>query len=75
MDGMADVVVVGAGISGAATACELALAGVSVTLVDRFSPAAMGCGWTLACVRQSGCFASERFAKQAAVMAPVALHG
>jgi len=35
----------------------------------------MGCGWTLACVRQSGCFASERFAKQAAVMAPVALHG
>ena len=50
----ADVVVVGAGISGAATAYYLARAGRSVVLVDRFGPAAMASGWTLAGVRQSG---------------------
>lgn len=51
---MTDVVIVGAGISGAAAAWELARAGVSVTLIDRFGPAAMGSGWSLAGVRQSG---------------------
>ena len=51
---MADVVVIGAGISGAAAAFELTAAGVSVVLVDRYAPAAMASGWTLAGVRQSG---------------------
>ena len=51
---MADVVVVGAGISGAASAYELATAGLDVVLIDRYGPAAMASGWTLAGVRQSG---------------------
>ena len=51
---MADVVIIGAGISGAATAYELATAGLDVVLVDRWGPAAMASGWTLAGVRQSG---------------------
>ncbi len=51
---MADVVVIGAGISGAATAYELATAGLDVVLLDRYAPAAMASGWTLAGVRQSG---------------------
>ncbi len=51
---MADAVVVGAGISGAATAYQLARDGLAVTLIDRFQPAAMASGWTLAGVRQSG---------------------
>lgn len=51
---MADVVIIGAGISGAATAYELATAGLSVVLLDRWGPAAMASGWTLAGVRQSG---------------------
>ena len=51
---MADVVVVGAGISGAASAYELATAGLRVVLIDRYGPAAMASGWTLAGVRQSG---------------------
>jgi sarcosine oxidase, subunit beta len=51
---MADVVIVGAGISGAAAAYELATAGLSVILIDRYGPAAMASGWTLAGVRQSG---------------------
>jgi sarcosine oxidase subunit beta len=49
-----DVVVIGAGISGAAAAWELARAGVKVTLIDRYGPAAMASGWSLAGVRQSG---------------------
>jgi sarcosine oxidase, subunit beta len=67
MRGMTDVVVVGAGISGAATAYELASAGVDVTLVDRFGPAAMASGWTLAGVRQSGRHPAELPLAQAAV--------
>ncbi|WP_323993184.1 FAD-binding oxidoreductase [Nguyenibacter sp. L1] len=51
---MSDVVVIGCGISGAATAYELAKAGRSVTIVERYHPAAMASGWTLAGVRQSG---------------------
>ncbi len=51
---MADVVVVGAGISGAASAYKLATAGLQVVLIDRYGPAAMASGWTLAGVRQSG---------------------
>jgi sarcosine oxidase subunit beta len=51
---MTDVVVIGAGISGAASAYELVRRGFRVTLLDRYSPAAMASGWTLAGVRQSG---------------------
>jgi sarcosine oxidase subunit beta len=51
---MPGVIVIGAGISGAATAYELATAGLSVVIVDRYGPVAMASGWTLAGVRQSG---------------------
>jgi sarcosine oxidase subunit beta len=51
---MFDVVVIGCGISGAATAYELARNGHKVALLDRYGPAAMASGWTLAGVRQSG---------------------
>ncbi len=64
---MTDVVVVGAGISGAAAAYELAAAGVGVTLIDRYGPAAMASGWTLAGVRQSGRHPAELPLAQAAV--------
>ena len=63
----ADVVVVGAGISGAAAAYYLAQAGQSVILVDRFGPAAMASGWTLAGVRQSGRHPAELPLARAAV--------
>ncbi|MCL6707868.1 FAD-binding oxidoreductase [Pseudomonas sp. R2.Fl] len=49
-----DVAVVGAGITGCATAYSLAKSGARVILIDRFGPAAMASGWTLAGVRQSG---------------------
>lgn len=49
-----DVAVIGAGISGCATAYALAKTGARVVLIDRFGPAAMASGWTLAGVRQSG---------------------
>ncbi len=58
---------VGAGISGAATAYELATAGLRVTLIDRWGPAAMASGWTLAGVRQSGRHPAELPLTQAAV--------
>jgi sarcosine oxidase subunit beta len=51
---VSEVVIIGAGISGAATAWELARSGWKVTLLDRWGPAAMASGWTLAGVRQSG---------------------
>lgn len=50
----ADVIVIGGGISGTATAYELARRAVSVTLLERGEIAAMASGWTLAGVRQSG---------------------
>jgi sarcosine oxidase subunit beta len=49
-----DVLIVGAGITGIASAVALAEKGVTVTVVERYSPAAMASGWTLAGVRQSG---------------------
>ncbi len=49
-----DVVVIGAGITGCATAWALAGEGLRIVVVDRFGPAAMGSGWTLAGIRQSG---------------------
>jgi sarcosine oxidase subunit beta len=51
---MFDVIIIGAGISGAATAYELAKTGHKVAVIDRYGPAAMASGWTLAGVRQSG---------------------
>ncbi|MET0743747.1 MAG: FAD-binding oxidoreductase [Microvirga sp.] len=64
---MTEVVVIGAGISGAAAAYELARSGVGVTLVDRYGPAAMASGWTLAGVRQSGRHPAELPLARAAV--------
>ena len=64
---MTDIIVVGAGISGAATAYELATAGMRVTLIDRYGPAAMASGWTLAGVRASGRHPAELPLAQAAI--------
>lgn len=64
---MSDAVVIGAGISGAASAYQLAKDGLSVVLIDRFSPAAMASGWTLAAVRQSGRHPAELPLARAAV--------
>jgi sarcosine oxidase, subunit beta len=64
---MVDVVVIGAGISGAATAYELATAGTSVMLLDRWGPAAMASGWTLAGVRALGRDPAEWPLAQAAI--------
>jgi sarcosine oxidase subunit beta len=54
-----DVIIIGAGITGLATAHALACDGVSVRIIEAYAPAAMGSGWTLAGVRQSGRHASE----------------
>ncbi|MGN6769319.1 MAG: NAD(P)/FAD-dependent oxidoreductase [Rhizobiaceae bacterium] len=62
-----DFIVIGAGITGAATACQMARAGHKVLVIDRFGPAAMGSGWTLAGVRQSGRHAAELPLAKAAV--------
>ena len=62
-----DAVVIGAGITGAATALELAEAGLSIALLDRWGPAAMASGWTLAGVRQSGRHPAELPLARAAV--------
>jgi sarcosine oxidase subunit beta len=64
---MADVVVVGGGISGLASAWALARAGLDVILVERYAPAAMASGWTLAGVRQSGRHPAELPLAQAAI--------
>ena len=49
-----DIVIVGAGITGGSTAYELSKAGFKVEVFERYFPAAMASGWTLAGVRQSG---------------------
>jgi glycine/D-amino acid oxidase-like deaminating enzyme len=49
-----DILVVGAGITGASAALELARSGQTVEVIERYGPAAMASGWTLAGVRQSG---------------------
>lgn len=64
---MTDVIVVGAGISGSATAYELAMRGQDVVLLDRWGPAAMASGWSLAGVRQSGRHPAELPLARAAV--------
>jgi sarcosine oxidase subunit beta len=63
----ADVVVIGGGITGAATAHALAQDGLDVVLVERFGLAAMASGWTLAGVRQSGRHPAELPLARAAV--------
>lgn len=49
-----DFAIVGAGITGCSAAYRLARAGARVVVIDRYGPAAMASGWTLAGVRQSG---------------------
>ncbi len=56
---IAEVIVVGGGITGCATAYELSKRGVRVTLLEREQVHAMGSGWTLAGVRQSGRHSAE----------------
>jgi sarcosine oxidase subunit beta len=73
-DEMFDVVIIGAGISGAATAYELARAGHRVALLDRYGPGAMASGWTLAGVRQSGRDPAELPLARAAVDIWATLH-
>jgi sarcosine oxidase subunit beta len=51
---MQRIVVIGGGITGCATAAQLAAEGVAVTLVEKHRIAAMASGWTLGGVRQSG---------------------
>ena len=48
-----DIVIVGGGVNGCAAAYHLAREGHAVTVVERYAPAAMASGWTLAGVRQS----------------------
>jgi sarcosine oxidase subunit beta len=64
---MADVIIIGAGISEAVTAYELATAGLDVVPLDRYAPAAMASDWTLAGVRQSGRDPAEMPLARAAV--------
>lgn len=62
-----DLLIVGAGITGAAAALAAAEAGASVMVLERWFPAAMASGWTLAGVRQSGRHPAELPLAQAAV--------
>jgi len=54
-----DVVIVGAGITGCASAYELSRLGFNVEVIEKYHPASMGSGWTLGGVRQSGRDPSE----------------
>jgi len=65
--GTTEVVVIGGGISGTATAYELARAGAKVTLLEQGSLASMASGWTLGGVRQSGRHPAELPLASAAV--------
>ncbi|MBI3711104.1 MAG: FAD-binding oxidoreductase [Proteobacteria bacterium] len=64
---MADVIIVGGGISGTAAAYELARAGAKVTLFEKGRLAGMASGWTLGGVRQSGRHPAELPLARAAV--------
>ena len=63
----ADVIIIGGGISGTATAWELASYGVRTTLLEAGDLASMASGWTLAGVRQSGRHQAELPLAEAAV--------
>lgn len=66
-----DIVIVGGGINGCATAYHLAREGHRVVVVERYAPAAMASGWTLAGVRQSGRHPAElRLARTAVQLWP-----
>ncbi len=62
-----DVIIVGAGITGCATALSLAEAGAKVEVIDSYYAGAMASGWTLAGVRQSGRDPAEMELANAAV--------
>ncbi len=62
-----DVIIIGGGISGAATAFELARHGIPTTLLEAGDIASMASGWTLAGVRQSGRHPAELPLAEAAV--------
>jgi sarcosine oxidase subunit beta len=62
-----DVLIIGGGISGTATAWELASHGVRTTLLEAGELASMASGWTLAGVRQSGRHPAELPLAEAAV--------
>jgi sarcosine oxidase, subunit beta len=64
---VAEVVVVGGGITGCAAAYELSTTGVKVTVLEERNLAAMGSGRTLAGVRQSGRHPAELPLAMAAV--------
>lgn len=64
---MSDVVVIGAGITGLSSAYELARRGLAVTILEARRVGAMGSGWTLGGVRQSGRHLAELPLAQAAV--------
>jgi len=63
----ADVIIIGGGISGTATAYNLAKRGVRALLLERDDLASMASGWTLAGVRQSGRHPAELPLAQAAI--------
>lgn len=56
---ISEAIVIGGGITGCATAYELAKRGVQVTLLERDQLHSMASGWTLAGVRQSGRHSAE----------------
>jgi sarcosine oxidase subunit beta len=64
---MSRAIIIGAGITGLATACELARAGVGVTVLEARRFGAMASGWTLGGVRQSGRDPAELPLAQAAI--------
>jgi sarcosine oxidase subunit beta len=64
---MPDIIIVGGGITGVATALNAARAGASVTLLEARGLAAMASGWTLGGVRQSGRHPAELPIVRAAV--------
>ncbi len=75
MTGKPDVIIIGGGISGTATAWELAQNGVRTTLLEAGDIASMASGWTLAGVRQSGRHPAELPLAAAAVQRWASLAG
>ena len=54
-----DVIIVGAGITGCAAAFELSKSNLKIEVIEKYQPASMASGWTLAGVRQSGRHSAE----------------